>query len=158
MIFVSVGTYRTGFDRLIREVDRLAGNRILKNVIAQIGYTKYQPKFIKYKRFFSGSEMDKLIKKSSFLIVHGGTGTLSQGLRCKKKIIAVPRFKKYNELFNNHQLEIVRLLESQKRILAVYNIKDLENAVKTISKFHPEKIKCDKCRITEIVERFIHEN
>ena len=51
MIFVSVGTYRTGFDRLIREVDRLAGNRILKNVIAQIGYTKYQPKFIKYKRF-----------------------------------------------------------------------------------------------------------
>ena len=158
MIFVSVGTYKTGFDRLIKEVDRLANKKILKNVMAQVGRTKYAPQFIRYRRFFSQNEMNELMKKSRFMIIPGGTGTISNGLKCGKKIIAVPRLERYDEAINDHQTEITKFLEKQGKILAVYDIKDLENAVKKISKFHPKKTKHEECRIAEIIEKFINKN
>ena len=158
MIFVSIGMYKAGFDRLIREIDRLAEKGILKNVIAQTGYTKYIPRFIKHKRFFSEKEIEKLIKKSKFLIIHGGSGTISKGLNNKKKIIVVPRLKKYNEYFDNHQLQLTRFIENQEKILAVYNIKDLEKVIKKINKFRVKKIEHEKNKVIESIEKFIEKN
>jgi UDP-N-acetylglucosamine transferase subunit ALG13 len=155
MIFVSIGTYKAGFDRLIREIDRLAEKGILKNVTAQTGYTNYTPKFIKYRRFFSSGEMEKLVKKSDFLIMHAGTGTIYNGLKSNKKIIAVPRLKKYNEYFNNHQLELARFMQERGKILAVYDIKDLEKAIASIKKFNPAKDKKYKNKIVETISNFI---
>ena len=45
MIFVTVGTHEQQFNRLIKEVDRLVEEGIIKEeVFIQIGYSDYDPK------------------------------------------------------------------------------------------------------------------
>ena len=46
MIFVTVGTHEQGFDRLIKEIDRLKEQNVIEeDVIIQKGYTEYEPMF-----------------------------------------------------------------------------------------------------------------
>ena len=48
MIFVTVGTHEQPFNRLIRKIDELKRDGIIKEeVIMQIGYSTYEPKYCK---------------------------------------------------------------------------------------------------------------
>ena len=158
MIFVSVGTHMANFNRLIKEVDILAEQGILKDVVAQTGYAQYIPEHIKYKNFFDELEMFDLIKRSEFLIVHGGGGIIYKGLKANKKIIVVPRLKRYNEHINDHQLDLTTFLEARGKILAVYDIKSLETAIKKIKEFSPTKNKKTKNKIAGVINEFIRKN
>lgn len=133
MIFVTVGTHEQPFNRLIEKMDYLVkSGAVREKVIAQIGYCTYTPKCIEYFRFTDFEKMDRFFDKANFLITHGGIGSLLLALKKNKKIIAVPRMKKYNEHTNDHQVQIVKELENQKRIVAVYDIDDLLYAIKKI--------------------------
>ena len=49
MIFVTVGSQKFQFDRLIKKIDELVGSKIISDqVIAQIGSSTYKPKNIEY--------------------------------------------------------------------------------------------------------------
>jgi UDP-N-acetylglucosamine transferase subunit ALG13 len=56
-------------------------------------------------------------------------------LKFNKRTIVVPRRKEFGEIVNDHQLEITRELERQGKIIAVYDIKDMEKALKRAEKF-----------------------
>ena len=48
MIFVTVGTHEQQFDRLVEAVDRLGENGDFdEEIIIQIGYSTYKPRFCK---------------------------------------------------------------------------------------------------------------
>lgn len=157
MIFVTVGTHTKPFDRLLKEVDRLVKEKKIKEkVIMQIGNSTYKPKYTKYFKFTTSDEIDKLNKKANVVITHGGAGSLLKALGYEKKIVAVPRLKKFDEHVNDHQIEIVRELEKSGKILAVYDINNLLHAVKKATKFKV-KIGTKQSKIAEIIRRFIHE-
>ena len=156
MIFVSVGTYAIGFDRLIREVDRLAADGIIKDVFCQIGGGTYIPTNTKYARFITDGEMCEMISASDFLIVHGGVGILSEAIKLNKKIIAFPKQKRHKDYFNDHQLEIVTYLEKKGMILAAYELKDLEVKIFEIPDFTPLKQSSGN-RIPLLISEFIVE-
>lgn len=128
MILVTVGTHVLGFERLVKKMDEIAG-RIDEEVIIQIGHTSYIPKHAKYFGFKNYQEMEDLIKEARILITHGGAGTILIGLAYKKPVISVPRLKEYNEVFVDHQLDLVYTLANQKRIIAVYNLELLEKTI-----------------------------
>lgn len=135
MIFVTVGTHDQGFERLVRKIDELVeGKNIRDNVIIQIGYTGYKPKACKWFKFVSPEEFEQLCKKSSLIITHAGVGSIMTSLKFSKNIIVVPRLKKFNEHRDDHQLQITKELEKQKRILGVYDINELEYAIKKLKR------------------------
>ena len=135
-IFVAVGTFSTGFDRLLKEIEMLIEKRIIrKKVIAQIGSSKYTPKNYEWFRFTSKEVFWDTMKESKIVITHGGVGSITNALKFNKRTIVVPRRKEFGEVVNDHQLEITRELERQGKIIAVYDIQDLEKALKLVEKF-----------------------
>jgi UDP-N-acetylglucosamine transferase subunit ALG13 len=135
-IFVTVGTFSTGFDRLLKEIEMLIAKRVIqKKVIAQIGSSKYTPKNYEWFRFASKEVFLDTMKESKIVITHGGVGSITNALKCNKRTIVVPRRKEFGEVVNDHQLEITRELERAGKIIAVYDIQDLEKALKRAEKF-----------------------
>lgn len=106
MIFVTVGTQKFQMDRLIRKIDDMAENFPKETFFAQIGNCDYIPKHIQYERFVSRDKFDDLIEMSQLIISHAGVGSIMSGIRMGKKVIVVPRCKKYGEHVDNHQIEI----------------------------------------------------
>lgn len=108
MIFITVGTQRFQFNRLLRAVDKLIEEKKLEEeVFAQIGYSTYKPKFYEFKDFINGEEYDEVLRKSEMVITHGGTGTIIKAVKLSKKVIAVPRLKAFLEHVDDHQIQII---------------------------------------------------
>jgi len=143
MIFVTVATHFQGFDRLIREMDLIAG-KINEEVIAQIGSTKYQPKNIKYFTYIEEELILKLYKESRIIVTHAGAGTLLTILKYKKPVIIVPRLKKYNEHVDDHQLELAEVLKNKDNVIIVYDIENLEDALTKADKLTYTEFKQNK--------------
>jgi UDP-N-acetylglucosamine transferase subunit ALG13 len=140
LILLSLGTQDFTFDRLLREIDRLIENGVIKeDVFAQIGYSHYKPKHYSTKPFTDFQEFDALLEECSFLITHGGTGTIVGGLKKGKKIIAVPRLKQYNEHVDDHQKEIIGYFSENKLIIGLDQVEELETAISQIDFFQTKK-------------------
>ena len=131
MIFVTVGTHEQGFERLVKEIDKIAeSGELFENIKIQIGYTSYIPKNCEWKKFVSYDEMERNIEEASIIVTHGGPASFLQPLQHGKIPIVVPRQKKFNEHVNDHQLEFVRVVEKELgNILVVENVEDLRNTI-----------------------------
>lgn len=128
MIFVTVGTHEQGLDRLLIELDNLIENRTInEQVFAQIGYSSYKPRNYNYKKMIGYDEMDFYVKNARIVITHGGPGSIFHPLQYGKIPIVVPRNPKFNEHVDNHQILFAKKLESQKKILVVYEIETLRD-------------------------------
>lgn len=137
MIFVITGVHEHGFDRLVREVDRLAGHRKIKDVYIQTGFASYKPKYCDWSKAIDFYEFEQKMNKADVIISHGGAGCIAGALESGKPTILVPRLKRYNEHNNDHQLELTSALEKAGRVLVVYDIKDLEKIIERAWNFSP---------------------
>lgn len=128
MIFVMLGTQKQGFNRLLEEVENCD---ILKDeeIIAQIGHTKYTSNNIKTIDFIESEELKNYVAKAEFVITHGGVGSIFSALLKNKKVIAMPRLKKYGEHVDDHQIEICKKLSSMNYIV-YFNPVETENEEK----------------------------
>ncbi len=143
MIFVSVGTHEQGFDRLVSKMDKLKReNLIIEPIYIQLGYGKYIPMNCEFIKLMSYEEMIRKVNGCSIYITHGGPGSIFLGLQYGKIPIVVPRQKIFHEHVDNHQVHFVRQMEKEKRIIAVYDIDDLENKIMNYLQFVQE------CRIS----------
>lgn len=85
MIFVTLGSQKFQFNRLLEAVDNLIINEVIKDkVFAQIGYSDYMPRNYEYKNFLDRDEFLQLEKKSDIIITHGGTGAIIGAVKNKK--------------------------------------------------------------------------
>lgn len=134
MIFITLGSQKFQFDRLLKEVDRLIEKNILKEeVFAQIGYSEYFPVHYKYKRFLDREEFQEYEGKATIVITHGGTGAIIGAVKKGKKVIAVPRLAKYGEHVDDHQLQLVGQFDEMNIIEACYSVDDLETAFNNLN-------------------------
>ena len=106
LILVALGTQDKKFTRLLDMIDKqIEKGNINDEVIVQAGNTaNYTTKNMQVFSIIPIDEFDKLLKKCDVLITHGGVGTIMQAIKYNKKIIAIPRLKKYKEHTNDHQL------------------------------------------------------
>ena len=108
MIFVTTGTQKFLFDRLLKDIDALIEERVIQDeVVCQAGYSDYVPKNFRIIKLLNSQEYEEIIDKCDFMITHGGVGSILHGLDKSKKIIAYPRMKCFGEHVDDHQLEIV---------------------------------------------------
>lgn len=125
MIFVTLGTQKQSFIRLLQEIENC---KILNNeeIVAQVGNTKFVSDKIKTFDFLDQEEFNRYIENSEFVITHGGVGSIFSAILKGKKVIAMPRLKKYIEHVDNHQIEICEKLASMDYIV-YYNPDAYEN-------------------------------
>lgn len=155
MILVTLGTQDKSFKRLLREIDRLLDEKIIKDeVIVQAGYTKYESNNMKIFDYVEEDELLKYIKKSDYVISHAGVGSILNIIGNNKKAIVVPRLAKYKEHTNNHQLEIAREFSEKGYILYAKELEDLEKLIKNIDTFKPKKLEHNK-ELIKTIEEFI---
>jgi len=131
MIFVTVGTHEQPFDRLVGEVDRLKESGALDDrVFIQTGYSTVRPRFCEHKEFISFREIMELTERARLVITHGGPGSIMPVISLGKIPIAVPRQKKFNEHVDNHQVSFCKKIEENGKIIAVYEIEELERKIR----------------------------
>ena len=130
MIFLTVGSQKFQFNRLLKEIDRLISKEIIKDrVVAQIGASDYKPINYEYFDFLTKEEFMEYIDQSSLIITHGWTGVIINAFKKNKKIIAIPRLSKFDEHVDDHQVQLINEFKELNFIEPVYDIDELENAI-----------------------------
>ena len=139
MIFITLGSQKFQFNRLLKAVDDIifaqtGYSKAVDDIIfAQTGYSDYQPQHYKYKHFLDKNEFECLIEQADIVITHGGTGAIIGAVKKGKKVIAIPRLAKYGEHVDNHQVQLVNQFKELGLIYACEDM-DLEKALYTVKK------------------------
>lgn len=156
MIFVTLGSQKFQFNRLLTEIDKLIeeGN-IEEAVFAQIGYSDYKPKNYKYKEFLDRDEFSSVMKKCDKVITHGGTGAIISAIKQGKKVIAIPRLKKFDEHIDDHQLQIVEEFKKMNFIESTIDVKYLNELLNRLKEFNPRSYISNTRNIAESIVNFI---
>lgn len=132
MIFVTVGTHEQPFNRLIKTVDELRRDGVItEDVIIQIGFSTYEPKYCHWSKLIPYQQMVKNVEDARIVITHGGPASFIMPLRIDKTPIVVPRQHQFGEHVNDHQVEFVRSVAARMgTIIPVEDISKLgENIV-----------------------------
>lgn len=156
MIFVTLGSQKFQFNRLLQEVDRLLqAELITESVFAQIGHSDYEPKHYPYKRFLDHDEFVEMEQKADIVITHGGTGAIIGAVKKGKKVIALPRLAKYGEHVDDHQRQIVKQFQELNFICGCETVDDLESAINTVRLSEYTAYKSQTKNIIDSIEQFI---
>ena len=159
MILVLLGTQNNSFVRLLEAIQKNIDNGVITDeVIVQAGFTKFESKEMKIVSLIDKNELSKLQDKADLIITHGGIGSIISSLKKGKKVIVVPRLKKYDEHVNNHQLQIARRFEQEGYVKHVINLKNLEKVMKSMDEFIPRPYESDESNILTIIENYINNN
>ncbi|MGK0466728.1 PssE/Cps14G family polysaccharide biosynthesis glycosyltransferase [Clostridium sp.] len=157
MIFITLGSQKFQFNRLLIEVDRLVvSGKIEEEVFAQIGYSDYRPQNYDFKEFLNRDEFLDMMNKCDKVITHGGTGAIVGAVKQQKKVIAVPRLKKFKEHVDDHQLQIITEFVNMNFIKSVKDIKDLENVILDIEFLSLKHYDSNTNVILNSIEEFIN--
>lgn len=157
MIFITVGSQKFQFDRLLKEIDILIEKGIItEEVFGQIGYSDYTPKNYNYKKFLNRVEFMDLMKTCNKVITHGGSGAIIGAIKQNKKIIAVPRLAIYGEHVDDHQLEIVSEFEKNGLICSIKEIDELENSICEVEELKFKDYISNTQNIINEIEEFIN--
>lgn len=157
MVFVTIGTERFSFDRLIKEIDRLVEeNKINDSVFVQLGFCKYEPKNCQWKRFLSFDEMVENIKKADLVISHAAS-TFFVCLQNGKRPILVPRRKRFKEHLDDHQVVFAEKMKELGYDRIVFDVDDLGKVIPVCLKKKEQKepAKIEPLELVDYLNNFI---
>ena len=156
MVFVTLGSQKFQFNRLLEAVDELVEKGVIGDeVFAQTGYSDYQPKNYKYKQFLDRDEFAEMEGKADIVITHGGTGAIIGAVKKGKKVIAVPRLARYGEHVDDHQVQLLEQFGDMGIIEVCYEMAELGEKYLKIRDKEFGKYESNTQVIIESVEKFI---
>ena len=159
MILVLLGTQNNNFERLLEAIELNIKKHVIKDdVIVQAGFTKFTSNNMKIFDFMSKEKLSDLEDEADLIITHAGVGSIVSALKKGKKVIVVPRLKKYSEHVNNHQIQIARRFEQEGYVKYVMNMKNLGKTIKIMQKFEPKPYLNEKSNVISIIENYIDNN
>ena len=159
MILVLLGTQNNSFHRLLEELDKnIENGNIQEKVVVQAGFTKYKSDNMQIFDMIPQEEFYKLIDKADLVITHGGVGSIMAANKRGKKIIAVPRLKKYGEHVNDHQREIIETFKKQGIIIGINEVNELSYALEEAKNLETKTINTDSNKIVQIIDEFIEKD
>jgi UDP-N-acetylglucosamine--N-acetylmuramyl-(pentapeptide) pyrophosphoryl-undecaprenol N-acetylglucosamine transferase len=109
--FVSVGTHRHPFDRMLALVDEAVGEGVLPQpVVAQTGTSTYRPEHFESRAALRQDEVLGALEDARYVVCHAGSGIISAALRAGHKPLVVARRRSHAEHVDDHQQQIVSKL------------------------------------------------
>ena len=137
MIFVTVGSQKFPFDRLIKKVDQMIRERLIEEeVFIQTGTSTCLP-CCGCQAFCQRDLFDRLLETCDILITHGGAGTMVEAAKQGKRIVAVPRLARYAEHVDDHQLELTGRFHALKLVYACPETEGLAEALRWVRGHRP---------------------
>ncbi|MDV2886317.1 PssE/Cps14G family polysaccharide biosynthesis glycosyltransferase [Alkalihalophilus pseudofirmus] len=156
MIFVVLGTHELPFTRLLKEVERLQEEGVIKEeVVVQVGHTPYESDKMKLVPFMSYDEMEGYFEKASLVITHAGTGSIITGVKKGKPVIAIARREEFKEHNDDHQTEIVEQFTQAGHILGANNVDELSSLLSQVDSFNPKPYVSGRDHIVGLITDFI---
>ena len=139
MIFVTVGSQKFPFDRLIKKVDQMLRESVLQEeVFMQTGTSGYVPA-CPHAAFCEQAQFEELLETCGILITHGGAGTMVDAAKRGKRTVAVPRLARYGEHVDDHQLELTEQLHKMNLVYACLDTEGLPEALRAVRKQSPAR-------------------
>ena len=133
MIFVTVGSQKFQFNRLLKEIDELIENKVInEEVFAQIGVSDYKPQNYKYKEFVTQDEFNKYLDEARLIITHAGTGVIVNAIKKGKKVIGIQRLSKFGEHVDDHQIQLLNEFANMNLIETCIDEKELKEKIQQI--------------------------
>lgn len=133
MIFVTLGSQKFQFNRLLKKIDDLIeAGTITQPVFAQIGASDYIPKHYAFQPFLDRETFAEHMSQCDTVITHGGTGAIIGAVKKGKKVIAVPRLAKFGEHVDDHQLQLIEQFCDLNLIRACNDVAELGIALADI--------------------------
>ena len=159
MIFVTLGTQKFQFDRILKELDKLIDENKLKkeDIMVQNVCQEYQPKNFKPFRLKPQEEIDKITNDAEIIITHSGTGSIINSLKMGKRIIIVPRRKEFGEHVDNHQLELAEVFHEKYNIPVVTEMDELYDVIQKINEYRPTKWEENNTSLINSIENKINQ-
>ena len=156
-IFITLGSQKFQFTRLLIAVDKLCEKEIIcgKDVFAQIGYSDYVPQNYRYNNFMDREEFSVEMGKADIVITHGGTGAIIGAVKKGKKVIAVPRLAKYGEHVDDHQLQLVKQFDDLNLICPCGDTNELAEAIETVKHTEYSEYESNTNTIVKSIENYI---
>lgn len=157
MIFITLGSQKFQFNRLLKAVDELvADGTITEPVFAQSGYSDYQPKHYEFKQFLDRDEFAERMGEADLVITHGGTGAIIGAVKKGKKVIAVPRLAKYGEHVDDHQLQLLKEFKQMDIICVCDDCSQLGHALEEVRHTEYQPFHSNTETIINSINGFIH--
>lgn len=157
MIFITLGSQKFQFNRLLVKIDKLIEEGIItEQVFAQMGASDYHPVYYKACDFLDSDDFKKKIDEADMVITHGGSGAIMGAVKGGKKVIAVPRLAKYNEHVDDHQLQLIKEFEELGIIAACYDVEQLGKIYQDMDRVTLKEYHSNTDRIIESIEEFLN--
>jgi UDP-N-acetylglucosamine transferase subunit ALG13 len=126
VIFVTVGTHRQPFHRLLEALGPLAE---LDELVVQHGPAPAPAAAHTAVGFLRPSEVEAGMRRARAVVCHGGVGSILVAHRAGHVPVVVPRQRAYGEHVDDHQVDFVRHLERLGDVIAVLDVDALTDAV-----------------------------
>lgn len=159
MIFITLGSQKFQFNRLLEAIDEQVANGKIEDLIfAQIGASDYKPQHYEYKNFLDRKDFYYILSKADIVITHGGTGAIMGAIKKGKKVIAIPRLAKYGEHVDDHQLQLIKHLNELGLIIMCQDCGEIYKKIEETKKLKINTFLSNTQKITENIEEFIENN
>ena len=157
-VLVTIGSMvEKKFTRLFKAIDELCDEGVLDGtqITAQVGFDAYQSTRYSCFDMIADEQFKKLIEESDLVIAHAGTGTVTSSIKKGKKVIIFPRMAKYDEHYDDHQLELAELFTKQGYVLQATSKEELKQCIQTLDTFVPAPFISNNARMNKLVIDFI---
>lgn len=124
MIFVTVGTARQPFDRLIAAVEEAAAGLPGHEFVIQYGSSR-KPDIRRAVATVARAEFEECLEQAQFVVGHAGVGTISASLQHGKRPIVMPRRRGRREMVSDHQVDLAEKLAALGLIVVFDNAAEL---------------------------------
>lgn len=157
-VLVTIGSMvEKKFTRLFKTIDELCEDGVLdgSEITAQVGFDNYKSQYCKCFDMIADEEFKRLIDESDLIIAHAGTGTVVSSLKKDKKVIIFPRMAKYDEHYDDHQLELAELFTKQGYVLQARDKEELKKCIERLDEFVPVPFNSNNSHMNKLVIDFI---
>lgn len=126
MIFVTVGTNETPFDRILRAVDGVATG---EELVVQYGSSSVRPASATCYEQIGYDELVAFVRRASVVVTHAGVGSVLTALANGRQPIVMPRLKRFGEAVDDHQLTFAEQLATEGLVRVVHDADELRDAI-----------------------------
>jgi UDP-N-acetylglucosamine transferase subunit ALG13 len=110
-----------GFDRLVRAADELAKG-LNEKVLIQYGNSSSIPQYAEGFAWKTGDEMEYLMQEARVIVAHAAVGSIIPALKNGKPLVVAPGMKLYNEVIDDHQQQLCKILEVRGKVVSVEDL------------------------------------
>ena len=122
MIFVSVGTHETPFDRLLQAISEL---KLDEELVVQHGLSAVRCDGAIEFDYLPFDRVLDYVREARAIVTHAGVGSVMLALANEKRPIVMARRHRFGEAVDDHQVELAARLEATGLVSVVEDSGDL---------------------------------